>query len=571
MSTLAPTRYESEQNPGLVAIYGFVPNLFRAQRELPRAVGAQEGLLGATLLGEKRLARHRKNEVLRGVAGVWQNEYCLALHGQLPAAEDSESRCLLNFALKLARYGPWVSAKDVTELSKAGFNDSTILELVVTTALGQMLCSLAEGLQPTCDPDSSPLMAAKIEEPPQPSGWIESAGPYLRTQADLPAEFDPYSALREQIGFVPNLFRAQALLPEILQAEVGALEHILFPDDALSRIQKETIALVISSANLNTYCVALQSQVMSALGVPEEDCDSIISDYQTAPIPLADKTLMDEAIKLSRSPIHKEKRFDAEALRKHGFTEPQIVEAIVTAGLTNFLNTLQFGLGAVPDFPPRRIFTPKDLYPVSPGSRPTFEASPAVDPDAELVAKVRSGDADGFEELVRRHSRRVFSTVAGMVGNVDDARDATQDVFLKAFEKIGQFEGRSKFSTWLLSIAINTGTEMLRRCNPAEPLGEAEDDDFRPRQVQSWEEDPEQRFSAAQRSELVRDGILRLPEKYRAALILRDINQLSTEEAAATLDLSVPALKARVLRGRLMLRERLAPHFIRTEKDPADA
>jgi RNA polymerase sigma-70 factor (ECF subfamily) len=143
---------------------------------------------------------------------------------------------------------------------------------------------------------------------------------------------------------------------------------------------------------------------------------------------------------------------------------------------------------------------------------------------------------------------------------------------LKAFEKLGQFEGRSKFSTWLLSIAINTGTDFLRQRKPVEPLGgEDEDDDFRPRQVQRWSDDPEQIFSASQRNELVREAILRLPEKYRIALILRDINQLSTEEAASVLELSVSALKARVLRGRLMLRERLTPYFVPKERDSRDA
>ena len=157
------------------------------------------------------------------------------------------------------------------------------------------------------------------------------------------------------------------------------------------------------------------------------------------------------------------------------------------------------------------------------------------------------------------------------MGNLDDARDATQDVFLKAFENISRFEGRAKFSTWLISIAINTGTEMLRHRKPSEPIeGIDDDEDFRPRQIQRWADDPEQIFSTAQRNELVRDGILQLPEKYRVALILRDINQLSTEEAAAALDLNVPALKARVLRGRLMLRERLARHFTRDrERDDA--
>jgi RNA polymerase sigma-70 factor, ECF subfamily len=223
------------------------------------------------------------------------------------------------------------------------------------------------------------------------------------------------------------------------------------------------------------------------------------------------------------------------------------------------------------DFPPARIYTPKDLYLSTRDARPTSDGIHAPDPDVELVKQVQGGSVDVFEELVRRHSGRVFGAVAGIVGNIDDARDATQDVFLKAFENIARFEGRAKFSTWLISIAINTGTEMLRHRKPTEPLGIVEDDeDFRPRQIQKWTDDPEQIFTAAQRNELVRDGILRLPEKYRVALILRDISQLSSEEAAAALEIGVPALKARVLRGRLMLRERLAPHFARDrERDDA--
>ena len=78
-------------------------------------------------------------------------------------------------------------------------------------------------------------------------------------------------------------------------------------------------------------------------------------------------------------------------------------------------------------------------------------------------------------------------------------------------------------------------------------------------------------LAASQRSELVREGVLRLPEKYRIVVLLRDINQLSTEDAAEALGLSVPALKARLLRGRLMLRESLAPHFVRTENRSPDA
>ena len=150
--------------------------------------------------------------------------------------------------------------------------------------------------------------------------------------------------------------------------------------------------------------------------------------------------------------------------------KPQVVEAIAVAAFANFLNTLQFGLGVIPDFPPARIFTPKDLYLSTSEARPSSDGVCRPDTDAELVKQVQSGNVDIFEELVRRHSRRVFGMVAGIVGNLDDARDATQDVFLKAFESIARFEGRSKFSTWLISIAINTGTETLRHRKRTEPL-----------------------------------------------------------------------------------------------------
>src|SRR5260370_11892554 len=242
------------------------------------------------------------------------------------------------------------------------------------------------------------------------------------------------------------------------------------------------------------------------------------------------------------------------------------MEAVVVSGLANFLNILQAGLGAVPDFPPRRVLSPRDLYPSVKEARPMSDVAVSQDPDTEVVRRVQAGDVDAFEELVRHHSRGVFGILARLLGNMDDIRDVTQDVFLKAFEHIGSFQGRSKFSTWLTSIAINTGTQLLRERKPLEPLEEEDDEGFRPRQIQSWAENPEQLFAASQRDELVMTAVLRLPEKYRVVVLLRDLEQLSTEEAATALDLSIPALKPRLLRGRLMLRESLARHFIHPGK-----
>jgi len=556
---------------GLVEAYGFVPNLFTLQKELPRVIEGEQRLIHAIVLREGRLSRQLKDSLFRTVASARSSDYCRALHAQKRPRDAEEDPALLAFAHKLANYAPCVCKHDIVALRAVGFDDSIILECVLTVALGQLLCTLANALRPNLDAGLPALPSIESSRLPEPAEWFEINGPYLQPSPPPVSNFQPYAFFREEFGFVPKLFQEQSLRPDVVDAESQALAQILIPEDLLSRIVKEQIVLVISAANLNTYCVAVQSQILATLGVPLEDSDQIVEDHRCAATSPAEVALLDEVRKLASWP-GAQARFESTGLREHGFSEPQILEAIAMAAVTNFLNTLQAGLGAVPDFPPRRVFTRKDLYPS--GSRPRLisDATSPDDPDATSVVRVQGGDTDAFEELVRRHSRRVFGTLAGLLGNLDDARDLTQDVFLKAFEYIGRFQGRSKFSTWLTSIAINTGTELLRQRRPSESLDQGEDGaEFRPRQIQSWADDPEQVLAASQRTQLVREGVLRLPEKYRVVVLLRDINQLSTEEAAAALGLSIPAVKARLLRGRLMLRESLAPHFIRVEKRSTDA
>ena len=148
----------------------------------------------------------------------------------------------------------------------------------------------------------------------------------------------------------------------------------------------------------------------------------------------------------------------------------------------------------------------------------------------------------------------------GILGNPDEAEDALQDVFLKAFQHIADFEGRSRFSTWLVRIAINTGIQRVRARKETESL-EGEDEEFRPRNIQAWQDDPEQSYSKEEMRRLIEKEIMKLPVKYRLVLMLRDVEELSTVEAANALELGVPALKARLVRGRLMLRESLVPYF----------
>jgi len=256
---------------------------------------------------------------------------------------------------------------------------------------------------------------------------------------------------------------------------------------------------------------------------------------------------------------------DVESLRKSNFDDEQILEAVLMVGLTQLLNCIQMGLGTEPDFKPRITFPLKEVNPAVAAERQIVEPElpgdfVSDDPDFEIVVRVRDGETDAFEELVRKHGRRVYRSLLGILGNAQEAEDALQDAFMKAFQHLPHFEGRSRFSTWLVRIAINTGLQRVRSRKEVDSLDE-ENEEFRPRNIQAWSDTPEEFYSREELRKLVEKEVMKLPVKYRLALMLRDLEELPTEEAAVALGLSVPGLKARVLRGRLMLRESMAPYF----------
>jgi RNA polymerase sigma-70 factor (ECF subfamily) len=192
------------------------------------------------------------------------------------------------------------------------------------------------------------------------------------------------------------------------------------------------------------------------------------------------------------------------------------------------------------------------------------DAPTAEEVDLDLVARARTGETKAFEALFRRHHRAVYRTLCGLTGCREDAEDAVQTAFLKAFQHLDQFQGASRFSTWLTRIAINEGLGKLRQRGRLESLddpGDEEDATFMPRNVRAWDDDPEVLHSREQARALVEREILKLPMRYRVAVLLRDIQQIPAEEAARTLGLGVPTLKTHLLRGRLLLREALASHF----------
>ena len=182
-------------------------------------------------------------------------------------------------------------------------------------------------------------------------------GPYIGAP-DLKADtFEPFAFLRERFGFIPNVLRAQSLRPDVIEAEVEAIRVLLLTDDHLTRLQKERILLVVSAANRNTYFVAVHSEILRTLGISPDDADKIAVEHRQAGLGATDTALLDFALKLALEPLEFGSE-DLVPLRRHGFTDEQILEAVVITSFANFLNTLQFGLGAKADFPPRHVFLP---------------------------------------------------------------------------------------------------------------------------------------------------------------------------------------------------------------------
>lgn len=376
------------------------------------------------------------------------------------------------------------------------------------------------------------------------------------------------SVLKRNFGLVPKIYRAQLLRPDLVEAQIKLLDRLLFTKAGLTRVQKEFILLAVSAANQNSYFPALHCQTLQFLGIKPEQSQQVTIDHHDAKLSEADVALLDFARKLTADP-QSFTADDVDSLRKSHFNDEQILEAVLMVGLTQFLNVLQFGLGTEPDFKPRVTIPQKEMNPQADPERPMLERpltdeSVSDDPDLEIIRRVTAGDTDAFEELVRKHGRRVYRSLIGILGNAEEAEDALQDCFLKAFQNLSGFEGRARFSTWLVRIAINTGVQRLRGRKDFDTLDEASED-FRPRRIEAWDENPEELYSREELKQIVEREVMKLPAKYRVALILRDLEELPTEQAANALGLSVPGLKARVLRGRLMLRESMVSYFAKAK------
>jgi RNA polymerase sigma-70 factor (ECF subfamily) len=190
-----------------------------------------------------------------------------------------------------------------------------------------------------------------------------------------------------------------------------------------------------------------------------------------------------------------------------------------------------------------------------------------VSDELQLVRAAKGGDVSAFEQLVKRYDRNVFRIANHITHSREDAEDVVQEAFLKAYSNLEKFQEQSKFYTWLVRIAVNEALMKLRKRRPERFVSLDEDvkteDDSLPREVADWSPNPEQLYNQEELRDILSRTIQGLPPTFRTVFVLRDVEGLSTEETAEALDLSVPAVKSRLLRARLQLRERLNRYFQR--------
>src|SRR5216684_3452436 len=191
--------------------------------------------------------------------------------------------------------------------------------------------------------------------------------------------------------------------------------------------------------------------------------------------------------------------------------------------------------------------------------------------ESALVALARQGHTEAFNELTERYQRNIFRLAQNITQNREDAEDVLQETFLKAYEHLPDFQGQSKFYTWIVRIAVNESLMKLRKrkSDRTVPLDEPVDtgEDTVVREIAVWEENPEQKYSREEMGQILDDAVQSLKPAFRTVFALRDIEELSTEETAEALGISVPAVKSRLLRARLQLREKLTRTFKRKGDD----
>lgn len=187
--------------------------------------------------------------------------------------------------------------------------------------------------------------------------------------------------------------------------------------------------------------------------------------------------------------------------------------------------------------------------------------------EAQIIASILAGNTHEFHDLIRPHERSVYVMALSLLQNEADAEDAAQEAFLKAFRNLANFRGDAKFSTWLISITLNEARSRLRsRKNvKIESLDESPDgqDQVSPALLRDWREIPSEALERKEIRLLLQHAVADLPSIYREVFLLRDVEELSVNESAEVLGITVASVKVRLHRARIMLQKKLVPQLKR--------
>jgi RNA polymerase sigma-70 factor (ECF subfamily) len=182
-----------------------------------------------------------------------------------------------------------------------------------------------------------------------------------------------------------------------------------------------------------------------------------------------------------------------------------------------------------------------------------------------MIGAILGGETQVFHDLIRPHERSVYLMALSYMKNEADAEDAAQEAFVRAFRNLASFRAESKFSTWLISITLNEARTRLRRkmLVPMDSLDTPPDEDqhVSPALLRDWREIPSEAVERGEIRKLLQDAIACLPDIYRQVFLLRDVEEMNINETAAALNISVPSVKVRLHRARMMLQKQLAPQL----------
>jgi RNA polymerase sigma-70 factor, ECF subfamily len=185
--------------------------------------------------------------------------------------------------------------------------------------------------------------------------------------------------------------------------------------------------------------------------------------------------------------------------------------------------------------------------------------------EAEIIASILAGNTQAFHDLIRPHERSVYAMALAMLHNEADAEDAAQEAFLKAFRNLASFRGEAKFSTWLVSIALNEARSRLRSKKAMKmesldtpPEGE---ETVTPALLRDWREIPSEALERKELRHLLQQAVVDLPLIYREVFLLRDVEELSINESAEALGITVASVKVRLHRARIMMQKKLVPQL----------